>query len=39
LHDGVLVRRLHASKGKAAMEEVSREMTSYVLPVTSSLNE
>jgi hypothetical protein len=37
LHDGVLVRRLHASKGKAAMEEVSREMTSYVLPVTSSL--
>jgi hypothetical protein len=37
LHDGLLVRRLHASKGKAAMEEVSKEMTSYVLPVTCSL--
>src|ERR1700722_2580971 len=30
LHDGMLVRRSHASNGKAAMEEVSREMTSYV---------
>jgi hypothetical protein len=37
LHDGMLVRRSHASNGKAAMEEVSREMTSYVLPVTCSL--
>ena len=36
LHDGMLVRRLHASKGKAAMEEVSREMTSYIVPVTCS---
>ena len=34
--DLTLVRRLHASKGNAAMEEVSREMTSYILPVTCS---
>lgn len=37
LHDGLLVRRSHASKGKAAMEEVSSEMTSYVLPVACSV--
>jgi hypothetical protein len=37
LHDGMLVRRSHASKAKVAMEEVSREMTSYVLPVTCSM--
>jgi hypothetical protein len=37
LHDGLLVRRSHASRGKVAMEEVSREMTSYVLPVTCSM--
>lgn len=39
LHDGLLVRRSHASKGKAAMEDVSREMISYVLPVTCSMKE
>jgi hypothetical protein len=37
LHDGMLVRRSHAAKAKVAMEEVSREMTSYVLPVTCSM--
>jgi hypothetical protein len=39
LHDGLLVRRSHASRGKVAMEEVSREMISYVLPVTCSMKE
>jgi hypothetical protein len=37
LHDGMLVRRSHASRGKAAMEEVSTEMTSQMLPVTCSM--
>ena len=37
LHDAILVRRSHATKGKEAMETASREMTSYVLPVTCSL--
>jgi hypothetical protein len=37
LHDGILVRKSHASMGKEAMEEVSRGMTSYVLPVTCSM--
>jgi hypothetical protein len=37
LHDGILVRKSHASMGKEAMEEVSRDMTSYVLPVTCSM--
>ena len=37
LHDGILVRKSHASMGKVAMEEVSRDMTSYVLPVTCSM--
>jgi hypothetical protein len=37
LHDGLLVPRSHASRAKVAMEEVSREMTSYVLPVTCSM--
>ena len=32
LHDGILVRKSHASQGKEAMEAVSRDMTSYVLP-------
>jgi hypothetical protein len=39
LHDGLLVRRSHATKGKAATEEVSMEMTSYLLPVTCSMKE
>ena len=39
LHDGLLVRRSHASKGKGAMEDVSSEMISYVLPVTCSIKE
>jgi hypothetical protein len=34
LHDGILVRKSHASIGKDAMEAVSRDMTSHVLPVT-----
>ncbi len=37
LHDGILVRKSHATKGKEAMELVSRDMTSYVLPVTCSM--
>lgn len=37
LHDGILVRRSHATNGRAAMESVSRDMTSYVLPVTCSM--
>jgi hypothetical protein len=37
LHDGILVRKSHASFGKEAMEAVSRDMTSYVLPVTGSI--
>jgi hypothetical protein len=37
LHDGILVRKSHASMGKEAMEAVSRDMTSYVLPVTCSM--
>jgi hypothetical protein len=37
LHDGILVRKSHASMGKEAMEAVSRDMTSYVLPVTCSI--
>ena len=37
LHDGILVRKSHASIGKEAMEAVSRDMTSYVLPVTGSI--
>jgi hypothetical protein len=37
LHDGLLVRRSHASKAKVAMGEVSWEMISYVLPVTCSM--
>jgi hypothetical protein len=36
LHDGMLVRRSHASKARVVMEEISREMTSYFLPVTCS---
>jgi hypothetical protein len=37
LHDGILVRKSHARTGKVAMEAVSRDMTSYVLPVTCSM--
>jgi hypothetical protein len=37
LHDGILVRKSHASMGKVAMEAVSRDTTSYVLPVTCSM--
>jgi hypothetical protein len=37
LHDGMLVRRSHATEGKAVMEDVSRELISYVLPVTCSM--
>ncbi len=37
LHDAILVRRSHVTKGKAAMEVVSRDMTSFVLPVTCSM--
>jgi hypothetical protein len=37
LHDGLLVRRSHASRGKTVMEEVSGQMTSYRLPVTCSV--
>ena len=37
LHDAILVRRSHVTKGKEAMEAASREMTSYILPVTCSL--
>jgi hypothetical protein len=33
LRDGILVRKSQASKGKVAIEEVSGDMTSYVLPV------
>jgi hypothetical protein len=36
LHDGILVRKSHASMGKVAMEAVSQDMTFYVLPVTCS---
>jgi hypothetical protein len=34
LHDGIMVRRSHVTKGKEAMEAVSRD---YVLPVTCSM--
>ena len=37
LHDGIMVRRSHVTKGKEAMEAVSLDMTSYVLPVTCSM--
>jgi hypothetical protein len=37
LHDGMLVRRSAASRSVAAMEEVSRVVTSYLLPVTCSM--
>ena len=37
LHDAILVRKSHATKGKEAMEVASRDMTSYVLPVTCSM--
>ena len=37
LHDGMLVGESHAPEGKVVMEEVSKEMTSYVLPVTCSM--
>jgi hypothetical protein len=37
LHDGILVRKSHASTGKVAMEGVSRDMTFHVLPVTCSV--
>jgi hypothetical protein len=37
LHDGILVRRSLATKGKEVMEAASRDMTSYVLPVTCSM--
>ena len=37
LHDGILVPKSRASTGKEAMEAVSQDMTSYVLPVTCSM--
>ena len=37
LDDGIMVRRSHVTKGKEAMEAVSQDMTSYVLPVTCSM--
>jgi hypothetical protein len=37
LHDGILVRRSNASAGKEAMEVVSQDTMSYVLPVTCSM--
>jgi hypothetical protein len=37
LHDGILVRRSHANLAKEAMEEVSKDVTSYLLPVTCSM--
>jgi hypothetical protein len=37
LHDGILVRRSHAINGRATMESVSRDVTSYILPVTCSI--
>ena len=37
LHDGIMVSRSHVTKGKEAMEAVSQDMTSYVLPVTCSI--
>ena len=37
LHDGILVPKSRASTGKEAMEAVSQDMTSYVLPVTCSI--
>jgi hypothetical protein len=36
LHDRIMLRRSHVTKGKEAMEAVSRDMTSYVPPVTCS---
>jgi hypothetical protein len=37
LQDGIRVRRSHVTKGKEAMEAVSWDMTSYVLPATCSM--
>ena len=37
LDDGIMVRRSHVTKGKEAMEAVSQDMTSSVLPVTCSM--
>jgi hypothetical protein len=37
LHDGILVRKSHATRGNDGMEAASRDMTSCVLPVTCSM--
>ena len=36
LHDGMLVRRFDTAIGREVMEKVSKEVTSFILPVTES---